>query len=73
MDPQAEPGRPGKVKVTVCPVETANPEDKEYFIYADSPNWPLLCRNKRKWESPQQTAPPILFFRLRNKSQVRCP
>ena len=66
MDRQSTSSGPGKIKVTVCLVETANPEDKEYFIYTDSPNWPVwLCRNEREREGgSQQTAPPILTITI---------
>lgn len=64
VDRQSAPSGLGKIKVTVCSVETANPEDKDYFIYADSSNWPWLCRNERERKGAQQTAPPTLTITI---------
>ena len=56
---------PGKIKTTACLVETIDPEDKIYFIYTSSPDWPVwLCRNERDRESSQQTEPPILTITI---------
>ena len=54
----------GKIKVAVCPVAAADPENKEYFIYTSSSNWPWLCRREEKREGSQQTAPPTLTITI---------
>ena len=64
MDRQSASSGPGKLRVTVCSVETANPE-KGYVIFTGYPDphvW--LCRNESEQEAPRQTAPPILTITI---------
>ena len=52
---------PEIIKVTACPIEIADPEDKTVFVYTSSPNWPVwMCRNKKEREGLQQPEAPTL-------------
>lgn len=58
---QSVSSEPEKIKVTACPVEAVDSEDKEYFIYTNSPNWLVwLCWDKKEREGSQQ--PETLTF-----------
>ena len=56
---QPASGGTEQIEVTVCSVETANPDNKEYLIYTSYPGLPiLLCRDNEQREDFQPEAQP---------------
>ena len=68
---QSVSSEPEKIKVTACPVETVDPEDKEYleyFIHTNSPDWlAWLCRDKKEREGSQQPETPTFTLTVVDK------
>ena len=60
---------PARIRVTACPIETPDPEDKTYVIYTSSPNWlTWLCQDNNKGrESSQQTEVEALTITIVDK------